>query len=247
MKNPIARPFKTLKKTETRKFGLLAALGAIKAVEFAITRGFDNLRWSVAPSSRVRRMMWLNRAAGLVAGVALGALTTRLAEARVTGRANGHSGQEQANPLLMDAEKKIERFGQKLAERGKQTMESKGSAGSGSSFSSGSRSAGAATDAPGDLDYRVGDVLAELGIPQANRQVADVPKLSDGMKVVDFDGVDIGRVKSVEEGTFILSRPKGDDLRVPRDAALRVEGTILYLRTDANQVHRQGWEAIPTD
>jgi hypothetical protein len=259
MRISLARPMKTLKKAETAKFSLLSVLGTINVADLALMRLWDDLRWSVAPSHRVRRMMWINRAAGLAAGVALGALAIRLVETRVLGRTNGHSHQEQPSTMLLDAEKKIERFGQKLADRGKQALEeSIGSTGQQAGRSSDcgdsspsyeSRRAKAATtsDEPGDLDLRVGDVLAELNIPQAESQIADVPHVSEGMKVVDFEGVDIGRVKSVEDDTFILSRPKGDDLRVPKDVGLRVEGTILYLRTDANQVHRQGWEAMPAD
>lgn len=258
MRISIARPLKAAKKAEMNKLDLMAFLGSIKAAELVLTRVLDDARWNMAPSRRVRRMIWINRAAGLVAGVALGALATRLAETRVMGRTNGHDTQEQPSTLLLDAEKKIERFGQKLADRDKQAMTGKSSArqqaertghcDDGAQASArGEVGAVAASDEPGDLDNRLGDMLAELNIPQAASQIANIPNLSEGMKVVDFEGVDIGRVKVVEDDTFILSRPKGDDLRVPKDAGLRVEGTLLYLRTDANQVHRQGWEAIPAD
>lgn len=69
------------------------------------------------------------------------------------------------------------------------------------------------------------------------------PAISNGMKVVGFDGVDVGRVQEVEDEYFILDRPKGSDLRVPKDALARVEGTVAYLRVAANRVVQQGWES----
>lgn len=254
MDNPRARPAKAVKKVEVAKFGILAGLATIKALPFVITRMWDDLRWSVVPSRRVKRMMWTNRIAGLALGAAIGALATYVVETRVMGRSNGHSGQEQASTMLKDVEKKVARYGREVAERGQQVAESarstvQQSEGSSSRSGSASSSSGQSATSSGgnDLDYRVDDVLAGMTQRQTESQVADLPNISEGMKVVDFDGVDIGRVKAIESDTFVLSRPKGDDLRVPKNAGLRVEGTILYLRTDANQVHRQGWESVPVD
>lgn len=66
--------------------------------------------------------------------------------------------------------------------------------------------------------------------------------LSNGMKVVAFDGTDIGRVQEIREGVFVLDRPKGNDLLVPLSEVARIEGTVAYLRIDVGQVMKQGWE-----
>jgi hypothetical protein len=66
--------------------------------------------------------------------------------------------------------------------------------------------------------------------------------LSNGMKVVAFDGTDIGRVQEVREVVFVLDRPKGPDLLVPLTEVARIEGTVAYLRIDVGQVSKMGWE-----
>jgi len=76
---------------------------------------------------------------------------------------------------------------------------------------------------------------------------ADTWTLSSGMKVVAFDGTDIGRVKDVREDGFVLSRPRGSDLLAPPDSVYKVEDTLVYLRIKANQVARQGWESLPAE
>ena len=67
-------------------------------------------------------------------------------------------------------------------------------------------------------------------------------KISNGMKVVAFDGTDIGRVQEVREEVFILDRPRGADLLVPLDQIARIEGTVVYLRVEVGQVSKMGWE-----
>jgi hypothetical protein len=67
-------------------------------------------------------------------------------------------------------------------------------------------------------------------------------KVSNGMKVVAFDGTDIGRVQEVREEVFVLDRPRGADLLVPTDQVARIEGTVVYLRVDLGQVTKMGWE-----
>ncbi len=76
---------------------------------------------------------------------------------------------------------------------------------------------------------------------------AETWTLSSGMKVVAFDGTDIGRVKDVREDGFVLSRPRGADLLAPLDSVYKVEDTLVYLRIKANQVARQGWESLPAE
>jgi hypothetical protein len=66
--------------------------------------------------------------------------------------------------------------------------------------------------------------------------------LSNGMKVVAFDGTDIGRVQEVREDVFVLDRPKGSDLLVPMDQVARIEGTVAYLRIDVGQLPKMGWD-----
>lgn len=67
-------------------------------------------------------------------------------------------------------------------------------------------------------------------------------KISNGMKVVAFDGTDIGRVQEVREEVFVLDRPRGADLLVPLDQIARIEGTVVYLRIEVGQVTKMGWE-----
>ena len=66
--------------------------------------------------------------------------------------------------------------------------------------------------------------------------------VSDGMKVVAFDGTDIGRVQETREDVFVLDRPRGADLLVPKDQVARIEGTVIYLRVEADRVTKMGWE-----
>ncbi len=66
--------------------------------------------------------------------------------------------------------------------------------------------------------------------------------LSNGMKVVAFDGTDIGRVQEVREDMFVLDRPRGADLLVPLTEVARIEGTVAYLRIEVGQVAKMGWE-----
>ncbi len=46
---------------------------------------------------------------------------------------------------------------------------------------------------------------------------------------------------------FVLSRPRGEDMLAPFDSVYKVEGTLVYLRFELNQLHRQGWESLPPD
>ncbi len=73
-----------------------------------------------------------------------------------------------------------------------------------------------------------------------------MPNVIPGMKVVGVHGHHIGRVKRVEENRFVLIRPKSPDLEVPMDACMRVEGDVVWLRVNATEVHRQGWNVAGT-
>lgn len=84
--------------------------------------------------------------------------------------------------------------------------------------------------------------VVEQATEQATEQAGAV-KVSNGMKVVDLDGVDIGRVQEVREDVFVLNRPKGSDLLVPLDEVARIEGTIVYLRVEADRVMKMGWRS----
>lgn len=66
--------------------------------------------------------------------------------------------------------------------------------------------------------------------------------LSNGMKVVAFDGAEIGRVQEVREDVFVLNRPRGADLLVPLTEIARIEGTVAHLRIEIGQVAKIGWE-----
>ena len=68
-----------------------------------------------------------------------------------------------------------------------------------------------------------------------------MPKVSTGMKVVGLDGVDLGRVKTLQDDRFVMNRQKGPDLVVPLDSCMEVEGTVVRLRIRANRLNSQGW------
>ncbi len=72
-----------------------------------------------------------------------------------------------------------------------------------------------------------------------------MPDINTGMKVVGLDGVDVGRVKVVESGYFVLDRPKAPDVAVPFAACMRVEGDMVWLRVEGAEVYRQGWQPPP--
>jgi hypothetical protein len=114
---------------------------------------------------------------------------------------------------------------------------------SGPAMTGGSTAGGAATTGGATGETQGFEGRSEVWAPGELRG-ASGPAISPGMKVVGFDGVDIGRVQEVEEDAFILDRPKGSDLRVPKDAVARVEGTVAYLRVAANRVVQQGWTSM---
>jgi ElaB/YqjD/DUF883 family membrane-anchored ribosome-binding protein len=101
-----------------------------------------------------------------------------------------------------------------------------------------------------DVEDMIADIVpgiegaGEQGLVSTDAPVTEVPPVSSGMKVVAFDGVDIGRIKDVREDGFVLSRPRGSDLLAPLDSVYKVEDTLVYLRIKANQVARQGWESL---
>ncbi len=79
-------------------------------------------------------------------------------------------------------------------------------------------------------------------VEEEAREAANNLGLSNGMKVVAFDGTDIGRVQEVREDVFVLDRPRGADLLVPLTEIARIEGTVAYLRIELGQVTKMGWE-----
>ncbi len=76
-----------------------------------------------------------------------------------------------------------------------------------------------------------------------------MPNISPGMKVVGIEGNDVGWVKDVRGGNFVLDKPKAPDLLVPLTECMRVEGDIVWLRVESTQVHKQGWQqaAVPDE
>ena len=71
-----------------------------------------------------------------------------------------------------------------------------------------------------------------------------MPSINTGMKVVGIYGHDIGRVKAVENGYFVLDRPKAPDTAVPLDACMKVEGDVVWLRVEATEVYHQDWPPV---
>lgn len=72
-----------------------------------------------------------------------------------------------------------------------------------------------------------------------------MPNISQGMKVVGVNGHNIGRVKGVQNGFFVLDRPKAPDLAVPFEACMKVEGDVVWLRVEATGLVHQGWQEAP--
>jgi hypothetical protein len=98
-----------------------------------------------------------------------------------------------------------------------------------------------ATDAPAADSMDEGAVDAPAGESEPAAAPSGALKVSDGMKVVAFDGTDIGRVQETREDVFVLDRPRGADLLVPMDQVARIEGTVVYLRVETGQVAKMGW------
>lgn len=97
------------------------------------------------------------------------------------------------------------------------------------------------------LDSETRAAIAEVAdeVEQVQEEAEEQARelgLSEGMKVVAFDGTDIGRVQEVREDVFVLNRPKGSDLLVPLTEVARIEGTVAYLRIEAGRVVKMGWE-----
>ncbi|MGE5601970.1 MAG: DUF2171 domain-containing protein [Nitrososphaerales archaeon] len=98
------------------------------------------------------------------------------------------------------------------------------------------------------LDEATQAAIAEAAseVEQVQEETAEQARelgLSNGMKVVAFDGTDIGRVQEVREDVFVLNRPKGSDLLVPLSEVARIEGTVAYLRIEADRVVKMGWQS----
>lgn len=102
-----------------------------------------------------------------------------------------------------------------------------------------------ANDFDKETQAAIDDAVQEVErVEQEQREEARELGLSNGMKVVAFDGTDIGRVQEVREDAFVLDRPKGSDLLVPLTELARIEGTVAYLRIDVGQVTKMGWEKL---
>jgi hypothetical protein len=100
-----------------------------------------------------------------------------------------------------------------------------------------------ATGLDEETQAAINDAAEEVERVEAEvREEASKLGLSNGMKIVAFDGTDIGRVQEVREEVFVLDRPKGPDLLVPLTEVARIEGTVAYLRIDVGQVPKMGWE-----
>lgn len=96
-------------------------------------------------------------------------------------------------------------------------------------------------NAAANPDAEAGTETPVAAAPAQAAEAAEA-KVSNGMKVVAFDGTDIGRVQETREDVFVLDRPKGADLLVPLDQVARIEGTVVYLRIEMGQLTKMGWE-----
>jgi hypothetical protein len=101
----------------------------------------------------------------------------------------------------------------------------------------------AASDLDKDTQAAINEAAEEARrVEDEALEAAQKLGLSNGMKVVAFDGTDLGRVQEVRERGFVLDRPKGSDLLVPLTEVARIEGTVAYLRIDVGQLTKMGWD-----
>ncbi len=114
---------------------------------------------------------------------------------------------------------------------------------SGPSASEATRLEDFASDLDKDTRAAINEAIEEVEAVQeeALEEARDLG-LSNGMKVVGFEGTDIGRVQEVREDVFVLDRPKGADLLVPLTEVARIEGTVAYLRIEADRLTKMGWQ-----
>jgi hypothetical protein len=216
----------------------LMRAGVVSALLRAATEGRRETKRSrglLSHSKQRKGRGGIGRLGGLVIGLGLGALVIYLLDQ------NRERLDREAEEQAEKAYKAGERLARSMAQiKTAEVGENGRVASSPESF--------AASETQERSTQTVEQMISELtaGIENEPIEREDAARISNGMKVVAIDGVDIGRVKEVEDGSFILSRPQGSDLRVPLDAFYKLEGTIVYLRFEANQIIRQGWEAVET-
>ena len=70
-------------------------------------------------------------------------------------------------------------------------------------------------------------------------------QLNRGMRVVGADGDDVGKVKEVRAGDFLVDRSMQRDVYVPFDAVRNVTGDAVALAVPAGQVDNMGWANPP--
>jgi hypothetical protein len=199
--------------------------------------------------------VWLIRKMDREAAAArLRAAGTRVGEATqtVTARAGALAGQagERAGQVVQSVSVRAADAVQRVRGQGEQGVEEarlRLSEGTGTSGDNGADGANKREDFAAGLDKEtraaIEEAVGEVEQVEAEaREQARELGLSNGMKVVAFDGTDIGRVQEVREDVFVLDRPKGSDLLVPLTEVARIEGTVAYLRIDVGQVTKMGWE-----
>jgi hypothetical protein len=65
------------------------------------------------------------------------------------------------------------------------------------------------------------------------------------MPVLDADGQQVGTVKEVRAGDFLLDRPMRRDIYVPFDFIRDATGDRLTLRIRSEEIDQRGWESPP--
>jgi hypothetical protein len=194
------------------------------------------------------------RAAGSRVGDATQGLTSRVGQATqdLSGKASTLAGQagdrmgqvvQSAGARANDVMQQVRGQDASSIDEAKQRL----SSGAAAAEQAASSTPANGQDAGSGLDKDTRAAIAEAvdGVEQAQEATLEQARelgLSDGMKVVGFDGTDIGRVQEVREDVFVLDRPKGSDLLVPLTEVARIEGTVAYLRIDADRLVKMGWE-----
>lgn len=76
------------------------------------------------------------------------------------------------------------------------------------------------------------------GKTASHESVAQPP---EGMEVMSADGLTLGKIRGIRQDDFLLDRLMARDLSGPTGAIQKVQGNLVMLNVDANQIDNQGW------
>jgi hypothetical protein len=95
-------------------------------------------------------------------------------------------------------------------------------------------------DTPGSADLQ-----GALSGAAPGGVLANAFGVEPGMQVVTLDGSELGRVKEVRDGAFLVDRSLRRDVWVPFDAVQSVTDRLVTLNVLADDVNDMGWESPP--